>query len=64
MLKHHRTISFLVPCLAALAIRAEAATPKIFSTLMNSAQNRITVSGQGFSLSAPAPLWSSRTIVR
>ena len=49
MFKQHSIVSYLVLSLAALAIRAEAATPKIFSTVMNSAQNRITVSGQGFS---------------
>jgi hypothetical protein len=65
MLNPLRTISFLVLCFIALAIRAEAATPKIFSTVVNSAQNRITVTGQGFSPTglAPSVVFATKQVV-
>jgi len=40
MLNRYRATPSLVLCVAALAIRAEAATPKIFSTVVNSSINQ------------------------
>jgi hypothetical protein len=55
MLKQHRAMPFLALCLATFAIRAEAATPKIFSAAVNSSQSQITVAGQDFSPAGLAP---------
>jgi hypothetical protein len=56
MLKRRAT-PFLMLCLGALALRAEAAsTPKIFSAVVNPSNNRITATGQDFSPSGLAPV--------
>src|SRR6516162_2080497 len=55
LIQQHRAITFLIFCIAALAIRAEAATPKIFSTVVNSSNNQITITGQDFSPAGLVP---------
>jgi hypothetical protein len=55
MLKQRPATVLLALCFGVLATRAEAATPKIFSTVVNSSNNQITITGQDFSPAGLVP---------